>query len=56
VTEDGGMKKMTAGDSITIPRNFVHQARNLGKEEAILAIAFSSAARETRAEDPKACG
>src|ERR1700733_449244 len=51
ISEEGGMKRMTAGDSISIPRNFVHQARNLGEEEAILMIVFSSAARESRGED-----
>jgi len=40
VTEDGGMKKMTVGDTVTIPMNFVHQARNIGQEAAILMISF----------------
>ncbi len=46
-----GMKKMTAGDSISIPKNFVHQARNIGTEDAILMISFSSAHRETCGEN-----
>lgn len=49
-TEDGAMKKMTAGDTISIPKNFVHQARNIGTDDAILMISFSSPRRETCGE------
>jgi mannose-6-phosphate isomerase-like protein (cupin superfamily) len=39
--------EMSAGDVVSIPSGVVHYARNIGDEEAELAIAFSSAYRET---------
>jgi len=42
--------EMGEGDTVTIPANNWHCARNLGNEEAVLFIAFSSADRETIGE------
>lgn len=39
--------EMSAGDCITIPRNRVHQAFNIGDRPAELLVSFSSAERET---------
>jgi quercetin dioxygenase-like cupin family protein len=39
-----------AGDTITIPEGFPHNARNTGDADAVLLIAYSSATRETRGE------
>jgi quercetin dioxygenase-like cupin family protein len=47
---DGTEARMEAGDTITVPRNFVHQARNIGVQDAVLYIAFSSADRQTIGE------
>lgn len=47
---DGRMHVMQPGDVVSIPPNVVHQARNIGPGRAVLWIAFSSAARETRGE------
>jgi quercetin dioxygenase-like cupin family protein len=41
---------MNVGDAISIPPNFKHQARNIGDEDAILHISFSSADRQTVGE------
>jgi quercetin dioxygenase-like cupin family protein len=38
---------LDAGDTISIPANVWHQARALGDEEAVMAISFSSAERDT---------
>jgi quercetin dioxygenase-like cupin family protein len=38
---------LTAGDCITIPRDRVHQAFNVGDQPAELLVSFSSAERET---------
>lgn len=51
---DGVEVEMGAGDVISIPSGVVHHARNVGVEVAELAIAFSSAHRETiDAPDPQ---
>jgi quercetin dioxygenase-like cupin family protein len=39
--------ELSPGDTITIPANVVHNARNIGDTEALLLICFSSADRET---------
>ena len=39
--------EMSVGDSIAIPPNIVHNARNIGSEDALLLITFSSADRKT---------
>jgi len=39
--------RMTAGDTILVPRNAVHQAFNVGKDPAELLVSFSSPERET---------
>jgi len=41
---------MHAGDTIVIPVNLMHNARNVGDEEAVLFITFSPANRETIGE------
>lgn len=48
--KDKGWFAMNTGDSITIPVNVVHGARNVGNSEAHLLIAFSSADRQTVGE------
>jgi quercetin dioxygenase-like cupin family protein len=42
--------EMGPGDTICIPQDLVHNARNVGDEEAVLLIAFSSAMRQTQGE------
>lgn len=42
---------LNAGDTISIPTGVWHQARALGDSEAVMAICFSSADRETEMED-----
>jgi len=46
----GGRTEMSAGDTVTIPPNVWHQATNIGAEDAILTIVFTSAERETVGE------
>jgi len=41
---------LAAGDTITLPRNVVHDARNIGPEDAVVLIAFSAAERRTAGE------
>lgn len=48
--EDGREVEMRSGDTITIPANLPHRARNVGQTPAILTIVFSSAHRETVGE------
>lgn len=47
VIEDGRKVRMNPGDCINLPVNLPHKAQNVGSEDAILLIAFSSAYRET---------
>jgi quercetin dioxygenase-like cupin family protein len=49
-TVEGGEVEMNEGDVITIPTGFPHQARNIGAEDAVLEIAFSSADRQVQGE------
>jgi quercetin dioxygenase-like cupin family protein len=42
--------EMEAGDTIVVPSNIVHNARNVSSEDAIMTIAFSSAERQTVGE------
>lgn len=44
---DGKTVILHPGDVASIPPNVVHHARNIGTEEALIWISFSSAARET---------
>ncbi|MEM7533175.1 MAG: cupin domain-containing protein [Chloroflexota bacterium] len=39
--------EMTTGDTIVIPPNVVHNAKNIGDVDAVMTILFSSAERET---------
>jgi quercetin dioxygenase-like cupin family protein len=41
---------MKAGDTVSIPEGSVHNARNVGSEQAVLLISFSTAHRETIGE------
>jgi len=41
---------METGDTICIPPNIKHNAKNIGKVEAVLMICFSSADRQTKGE------
>lgn len=38
--------RMSAGDTISIPRGVVHNARNIGGDEAVFVITFSAADRQ----------
>jgi len=42
--------EMAAGDTVSIPMGVHHNARNIGDEDAVLAISFSSAYREVVGE------
>jgi len=46
----GNDVEMGPGDTISASPNVLHRARNIGDEEAILFIAFSSADRQTQGE------
>ena len=48
--ENGAYVAMQPGDTITIPANVRHHARNIGTQDAVLFIAFSSGTRETKGE------
>lgn len=48
--EEGREVEMGVGDTITVPPHLPHQARNVGEDDAVLYIAFSSADRQTRGE------
>jgi mannose-6-phosphate isomerase-like protein (cupin superfamily) len=37
--------EMRAGDTVTIPEGTLHNARNIGTEDAVLQISYSSADR-----------
>ncbi len=43
--------EMSVGDTITVPPNVVHNACNIGAEDAVLAICFSSPDRQTQGEE-----
>jgi quercetin dioxygenase-like cupin family protein len=50
-TVDGGREaEMSVGDVVSVPPNTVHNARNIGTEDAVLAISFSSPERQTKGE------
>lgn len=42
--------EMHPGDTIAVPPGVVHNAKNIGKDDAVLMIAFSSPNRETKGE------
>jgi len=42
--------EMNAGDTVSIPTGSVHNATNIGQDEAVLMISFSSADRQTIGE------
>jgi quercetin dioxygenase-like cupin family protein len=44
--ENGQRVEMSAGDTITIPLGIAHNARNIGNDEAVMIISFSSAQRK----------
>jgi quercetin dioxygenase-like cupin family protein len=45
--------EMNAGDTVSIPQGVLHNAKNIGTEDAVLAISFSSAYREAVGYDGK---
>ncbi len=47
VIEEGREVRMGPGDCINLPVNLPHRARNVGSDDALLMISFSSAYRET---------
>jgi quercetin dioxygenase-like cupin family protein len=50
-TVNGGQEvELLAGDTITIPPNVMHNARNVGDLDAVLLICFSSAERHVARE------
>ncbi len=42
--------ELNKGDTITIPKNYSHRAENIGHEDAVLLISFSTGKRETKGE------
>ncbi|HEY3321359.1 MAG TPA: cupin domain-containing protein [Planctomycetota bacterium] len=44
--EDGKTVEMSEGDTITIPPNLKHNAKNVGTENAVMLICFSTADRK----------
>ncbi|MEQ4207470.1 cupin domain-containing protein [Actinopolymorpha sp. B17G11] len=42
---------MSAGDTISIPQGTFHNARNVGEQQAVFVISFSSADRQTIGEE-----
>jgi len=48
--EDGGEVGMGPGDTITLPIGAPHRARNVGEEDAVLFVCFSSADRQVVGE------
>ena len=48
--EDGRAETMHAGDTVSIPAGVHHSAKNIGSEDAVLFIAFSSAHRQVVGE------
>ena len=50
VIEGGKEVEMGKGDAITLPATLPHKARNIGEEDAVMFIAFSSADRQMQLE------
>jgi quercetin dioxygenase-like cupin family protein len=50
MVDNGQYVPMAEGDTITIPANIKHHARNTGKSDAVLFVTFSSSTRETKGE------
>jgi quercetin dioxygenase-like cupin family protein len=48
--EAGGETELNEGDTVSVPQNTWHRATNIGTDEAVLLVAFSSADRQTIAE------
>ena len=44
--EEERVETLQAGDTIVVPRNFAHQAINVGQEPAVLLISFSAPRRD----------
>ena len=47
---DGGDVELSVGDTVSVPPNLKHRAENIGAEEAVLFIAFSTADRQVVGE------
>ncbi len=50
IDEEGNEEILNEGDTITLYQGFTHQAKNVGEDDAVLFIAFSSANREVQGE------
>jgi quercetin dioxygenase-like cupin family protein len=50
VDEQGTDQVMKVGDCVTVPVGLKHHAKNIGTDDAILFIAFSSANRQVQGE------
>ena len=48
--EDGKEVEMEVGDTINLPANLPHLARNIGEENAVLMVFFPTADREVKGE------
>lgn len=48
--EDGKEVEMNVGDTITLPPDLPHLARNIGEEDAVLMVVFPTADREVKGE------
>ena len=46
VIEDGKEVEMEAGDTISVPPDIPHKARNIGNCDAVMYISFNSADRK----------
>lgn len=44
--EDDRVETLRVGDTVIVPRNFAHQAINVGDEPAVLLISFSASRRD----------
>ncbi len=42
--------ELNKGDTVTIPKSFPHRAKNIGNEDAVLMICYSSGKRKTKGE------
>jgi quercetin dioxygenase-like cupin family protein len=47
--EGGAHVELNVGDVITVPPDLPHQAINIGDDDVVLSIAFTSADRQSRA-------
>ena len=48
---EGGTAVLNSGDCILLPRGKFHKAKNTGKDEAVVVVAFNSAERTAVSQD-----